>query len=219
MSNTLFAGAARIVINPPLGIGKIGTRLFGDPIQAIESNLTATALVLSNTSTKIVILALDLCTVATASANQLRDSVANALKIPRSHVLLNLSHNHSAPALPGYMPENFEPQFKAEYLKKLEGWLVEVAEKADNLLQPARVGTGWGESFIGVYRREFRGGQDVLGEVPDHEIDSSVGVIRVDDLDGNPIATVFRYSAHPVTVGPRSMVASTDYPGPAVGRD
>ena len=43
--------------------------------------------------------------------------------------------------------------------------------------------------------------RDVLGEVPDHPIDPSVGVIRVDDLDGNPIAVAFRYSAHPVTVG------------------
>ena len=55
----------------------------------------------------------------------------------------------------------------------------------------------------------------MLGEVPDHPIDPSVGVIRVDDLDGNPIAVVFRYSAHPVTVGSRSQVASSDYPGPA----
>ena len=55
----------------------------------------------------------------------------------------------------------------------------------------------------------------MLGEVPDHPIDPSVGVVRVDDLDGSPIAIAFRYSAHPVTVGGRSTVASTDYPGPA----
>ena len=40
-------------------------------------------------------------------------------------------------------------------------------------------------------------------------------MIRVDDLDGNPIAIGFRYSAHPVTVGGRSAVASADFPGPA----
>jgi hypothetical protein len=40
-------------------------------------------------------------------------------------------------------------------------------------------------------------------------------VVRVDDLDGRPIAILFRYSAHPVTIGPRSVVASSDYPGPA----
>ena len=87
--------------------------------------------------------------------------------------------------------------------------------EADAGLQPARIGCGWGESTIGVYRRETRDGRDVLGEVPGHPIDPSVGVIRVDDLDGSPIATVFRYSCHPVTMGPRSAVASSDYPGAA----
>jgi hypothetical protein len=46
MDGALHAGAARRTIDPPLGIGKIGGRLFGEPIQAIESDLTATALVL-----------------------------------------------------------------------------------------------------------------------------------------------------------------------------
>ena len=73
-------------------------------------------------------------------------------------------------------------------------------------VRPARIGCGWGESTIGVYRREERDGRDVLGEVPDHPIDPSVGVIRVDDVEGEPIAVVFRYSCHPVTMGPRSAV-------------
>jgi hypothetical protein len=101
------------------------------------------------------------------------------------------------------------------YERDLTRWLVEAAQEADAIKEPARLGSGWGESAIGVYRREQRDGHDVLGEVPGHPIDTSVGVLRVDDLDGRPIATVFRYSAHPVTVGSRSEVASTDYPGPA----
>jgi len=43
----LHAGAARRTINPRLGTMKIGGRLFGEPIQAIQSDLTATALVLA----------------------------------------------------------------------------------------------------------------------------------------------------------------------------
>ena len=133
-------------------------------------------------------------------------------------MLLNLSHNHSAPALPEFMAMTDTPEdipFRTRYEADLQRWLAEAALEADSRLQPARIGCGWGESTIGVYRRETRDGRDVLGEVPDHPIDSSVGVIRVDDLDGNPIATLFRYSAHPVTVGSRSQVASADYPGPA----
>ena len=218
MGRTLQAGAARRVINPQLGTGKAGLRLFGSPIQAIESDLTATVLVLGDDDTKVAVVATDLCVMSMAEAGELRTGVAEALGIPVSHVLLNLSHNHSAPALPEFMAMTDSPEdvpFRERYRRDLLEWLVEAAVEADGRLQPARIGCGWGESRIGVYRRVVRDGRDVLGEVPDHPIDSSVGVIRVDDLDGNPIATVFRYSAHPVTVGSRSMVASPDYPGPA----
>ena len=218
MSNTLYAGAARRVVNPPIGTGKGGLRLFGDPIQAIESDLTATVLVLGNDETKVALIATDLAVMSTGEARVLRSAVADALGVPASQVLLNLSHNHSAPTLPEFMSMTDSPDelaVKERYGRDLERWLVEAALEANAQLQPARIGAGWGESRIGVYRRESRDGRDVLGEVPGHPIDPSVGVVRVDDLDGNAIATVFRYSAHPVTVGPRSMVASTDYPGPA----
>lgn len=218
MPGTLYAGAAKQSINPPLGAIKIGGRLFGGPIQGIESDLTATALVLACDHSKVVILAVDLCTVFTPIANDLRERVARALDIPRSQLLFNESHDHSAPALPGYYSDSYESeeqQLNREYLSKLQDWVVQVAHEANHRLQPARIGAGWGECHIGVYRREVSDGRTVIGEVPGHPIDPSVGVIRVDDLDGKPIAIVFRYSCHPVTVGGRSMVASADFPGPA----
>ena len=212
----LYAGAARRFINPLLGTGKVGMRLFGDPIQAIESDLTVTALVLSNEVSKVVIIGVDLAVINRGEAAELRAVAAQALGIPTSHVLLNMSHTHSTPALPHFMSDSAENLvLKERYRNDLTRWLVEVVTEAERQLQPARIGAGWGECHIGVYRREFRDGHDVLGEVPGHPIDPSVGVIRVDDLEGKPIAILFRYSCHPVTVGPRSMVASPDFPGPA----
>ena len=102
MGRTLHAGAARRLINPLLGTGKAGLRLFGAPIQAIESDLTATVLVIGNDATNIALIATDLCVMSRTEACELRDGVAEALRMPVSHVLLNLSHNHSAPALPEY---------------------------------------------------------------------------------------------------------------------
>jgi hypothetical protein len=215
VDDTLHAGAARRTINPPLGIGKIGGRLFGDPIQWIESDLTATVLVLHGAGTKVAIVAVDLCTVESRHAETLRGDVADTIGVPLTHVLLNESHDHSAPALPGYYPDWYDSEFKEEYFTTLRRRIAEAAWEADDRLRPARIGSAWGESTIGVYRRELRDGSWGLGEVPDHPIDPSVGVIRVDDLDGNPIAVAFRYSAHPVTVGGRSALASADYPGPA----
>ncbi len=217
MSSTLYAGAARRVINPQLGTAKAGLRLFADPIQAVESDLTGSALVLSNGVTKLIILAIDLCVLSLQEATEIRNQVAQTLEIPLANIMLNLSHNHSSPALPGWLRDTSEQlRLKEIYKKQLTRWLVEAAVEADKNQRPARIGAGRGESLIGVYRRESNpDGRDILGEVPEHPIDPAVGVIRIDDLDGSPIATLFSYGCHPVTVGPRSMVASTDFPGPA----
>lgn len=223
MTRTLYAGAARRIINPWLGTRQTGFRLFGNPVQAIESDLTATALALSNGGAKVVIIGIDLSLVGIdlsmigqRPAQEMRALIAQALDIPIPHVLLNTSHTHSGVAMPEYMPDTEENMaLKIRYKRDLKRWLVEAATEANQNLQPARIGVGWGECHIGVYRREVRDGRDILGEDPDHPIDPSVGVIRVDDLDGRPIATVFRYSCHPVTMGPRSAVASSDFPGAA----
>ena len=217
MAGMLYAGIARRRINPPLGIDKAGLRLFADPIQAVESDLTATVLVISDGKTKVAIIACDLVVIPTLPAMEARSRVADAIGTPVSHAMLNFSHTHSSPALPGWTVDDPEQQrLKSNYQEKLFCWLVEAAQEADQQLEPARLGANWGESYIGVYRRETgQDGRDVLGEVPDHPIDPAVGVIRVDDLEGNPIAVLFSYGCHPVTVGPLSMVASTDFPGPA----
>ncbi|MBA2514719.1 MAG: hypothetical protein H0V26_10410 [Solirubrobacterales bacterium] len=54
MSRRLHAGVARRAVNPLLGTRQTGFRLLGNPVQAIESDLTATALVLGDGSTKVV---------------------------------------------------------------------------------------------------------------------------------------------------------------------
>jgi hypothetical protein len=217
MSSELYAGVARRIVNPMLGIRRIGPRIYGDPIQAIASDLTAAVCVLSNHETTIAILALDLCEMIPSVSTAIRVAVGDAIGVPVSHVLLNMSHNHSAPALPGYSPDTPEQQgLKERYCRDLTQSLVDAAVEAHRGMKPARIGAGWGESDIGVYRRETGpDGRDILGEVPEHPIDRSVGVIRVDDLDGGPIAILFSFGCHAVVVGPRSMVAATDYPGPA----
>ena len=211
------------MINPPLGTRQTGFRLFGNPVQAIESDLTATALVLSNGEAKAVLVAIDLSVLGIdlslrgeRPAQEMRVRAAEALGIPVSHVMLNTSHVHSGVALPEYAPDTPEQlRLKGRYKQDLARMIVEACVEANERLQPARAGFGLGESRIGVYRREVRDGRDVLGEVPDHPIDASVGVIRIDDLNGEPIATLFRYSCHPVTMGPLSAVVSSDFPGPA----
>src|SRR5438067_1613401 len=143
MSNELLAGAARRVINPLLGTGKGGLRLFGDPIQAIESDLTATALAIGSDGTTLVVIALDLCILTPREALALRGAVAEAVGVPVEHVLLNLSHNHSSPTLREFMAMTDEPEdvvLRERYERDLTRWLTEAAVEARENLRPARLG-------------------------------------------------------------------------------
>jgi hypothetical protein len=194
-----------------------GLRLFADPIEAIESDLTATALVLSNDQVKLVIIGLDAGWMSLADALANRKRIGDAVGTPASHVMINLSHTHSAPIFPGFGPDAPEdlPDIRA-YGKRVFDSLVDVTVDADKQRIPARIGAAFGEAPIGIYRRELKpDGTVALGEDPGVQIDHSVGVIRLDDLDGGVIAILFSYGCHPVTIGPRHPVASSDFPGPA----
>ena len=191
MGTTLYAGAARRAINPQLGTGKAGPaavrladpgdreRPDGDgarPRRRRHEGRADRDRPLRDQHGR-----------GRPPARRRRRGARHA-RLPRPP---EPEPQPQRPALPEFMAMTDSAEdvpFRVRYERDLLRWLVEAALEADGRLQPARIGSGWGESTIGVYRRETRDGRDVLGEVPDHPIDPSVGVIRVDDLDGNPIA-------------------------------
>jgi hypothetical protein len=78
------------------------------------------------------------------------------------------------------------------------------------------LGTDKGDAHVGVNRREVdENGNVFLGENLDGIIDHEVRVIRVDDVSGRPLAVVFAYGCHTVTMGPKCLAWSPDFVGPA----
>ena len=213
----LYAGTGRRLINPPLGIRTFGFSSREGLVQGIESDLTATALVLSDERDKVVIVATDTGWMELSVMTRLRESVAEVVGTTVSHVMINLNHTHSSPSMPEWFPdEPTQISLQSTYQENLCEWITDAAREADESRKPARIGAVWGDSNIGVYRRETdNDGEIFLGEVPNHSTDSAVGVLRVDDMGGHTIAIVFSYGCHPVTIGPKSMMASPDFPGAA----
>ncbi len=218
----LQAGIARRIINPPLGVKTVGFTSREGVVEAIESDLTATCLVLASrdrdrVTAKVAIVSLDLCMAAPERVLEWRRAIGDAIGTSPSHVMINFNHTHSGPALPDRPPEfEFQRPMLQAYQDTMVARMVEAAVEADRGLADARVAAGWGESRIGINRREVGpDGMVFLGEAPEKAIDPAVGVIRVDDLGGRPLAVLFSYGCHTVVVGPRSPVISPDFPGAA----
>jgi len=181
----LRVGASSININPPMGLRKGGFRLFGEPISSVDDDIELGVAVVQSGGTTVAVIVCDLENATVAEANEFRDLVAGVVGVPRSHVLFNVSHNHSAPTMSG---NNGQP-LPAEDRERTEAYQRGVLEKLSECtaaalqsMREARMGVGWGSADLNVYRREFQGAQDVLGEVLERPVDDSV--VRV--IAGRP---------------------------------
>lgn len=216
----LTAGAAGRAIQVEPGLPGAGLRLWSEPFLGQETPLEVRSIVATSRGETVVLLGNDVLTVPDPLAQRVREVAAAAAGTKPSHVLVNASHAHSVPPLPGY-PLTDPSDDRAAVARWGEQFVLAVetaTREAANARRPARLGWGWGSTPIGVYRRQFdEQGHDHLGEVPERPIDRSVGVVRVDDLDGQPIAVLFSASCHAVLHGPVPRETSSDYPGAARG--
>lgn len=216
-NRVLRAGVARVDITPSIGIRMMGYTVQECVSESVERELTATALVLSDGTTKTALIACDLLFVQSPHVDLIRQRVAEALGIDAHHVLINASHTHLGPMLPGWHCDSPEQQQMQQcYLAKLKESLCRGARIADQRLQPARIGAGKGHAPIGINRRErLADGTILIGENPSGVVDHEVGVIRIDDLSGQSIAVVMSAAAHTIVLGPKTPQLSPDFVGPA----
>ena len=212
----LQAGVYRVDITPPVGISMVGYYARKGVSEGIERPLTATTVVLADDKTKIAIVSCDIIFIQSPEVDEIRRGIADVIGTEWSRVLINCSHTHCGPTLPSFMRESGDQlAMQQNYVANLKKLLLGCAVAANHTLRPARAGAGIGAANIGINRREKDAdGKIFLGENPGGPMDPDVGVIRIDDR-GRPIAVLFSYGCHTVTMGPKCLMLTPDFPGPA----
>lgn len=213
---TLLAGVARADITPPVGIDLGGFYTRIGPSTHVLDPLTATALLLRCGKTGVLIVSCDLLSFRGELGLEVRRVMADAVSLPAENVLLAASHTHSGPVLGAHLRNSLHTgeELPIAYRTNLLNVLTGLAQMAILDLQPARLAPGEGRADIGVNRRErVPSGRIVIGMNADGPADDMVGVLRVDALDGSPLAVVVNYTCHPIVLGPQSRAISADYPG------
>jgi hypothetical protein len=100
------------------------------------------------------------------------------------------------------------------YAETVLNGIVEAVRRASEKLKPARVGFGVGNANLNVNRRaRMAGGGFWLGVNPDGPSDKTVGVVKVEDLAGRPIAVLINYAVHCVMLGYMNREISADLAG------
>lgn len=208
------AAATSADITPPLQLRLWGYSDRKDGATGVLDPLYAKILVLDDGSNRLGLVTLDLGrTFGPPFTDALRERVKASAKIQQ--VFFMASHTHSGPVIDDAYPEGGIPPWETEAKEKIATAL----EQAAGRLTPARIGTGYGQCYVGHNRRLLRPDGTVTmlwrnaTKTPTSPVDPTVGVIRIDDSSGKPLAILVNYSCHPVVLGPDNSQYSADFPG------
>jgi len=95
-------------------------------------------------------------------------------------------------------------RFSAEYPGELEAGIIEAINEAASNVREARI--GWGSKQIDMNRNRHT-------KIEPKPRDAELSVIRFDDLDGEPMALLVNFAAHPTNLSAIDLRFSAEYPG------
>lgn len=217
MSTTLLAGVASADITPPIGIAHAnwGAQTH-ERAAGIDLPLTVTALAIGDGETTSLIVDVDCCWLWNPLYQECLDAIVALTDLPPEAIRISYTHTHSAPA--GGSSQSWVAggtEMMASYYANLNQCAAGAAWTALRSMAPARISAGTGVSDISVNRRYQRpdDGVVVVGRNWDGPRDPEVRVLRLDRLDGSPLAAIAHFGCHPITVGPDNDLITPDYPG------
>jgi neutral ceramidase len=214
----LFAGAARVKLEPPVGLAMLG---YGSRIghnAGVHDDLAAQALVLSDGASKVAIAGVDVLAIGIRIADDIRDRVAAKTDIPADSILVCATHTHSAPAFNIFATPR--PDAKPvegrdlEWERALPGKIATAIIQANENLEPATLRCATAPFTLGINRRLMRPHHQIqLAANRSGPADAEVIALGAYRRDGSAIAYLMNYPCHGVVLCEDNLLYSRDWPG------
>lgn len=199
---SLQAGIARTQITPFWGVELAGWGYYLNRTwKQVRDHLASTALVLDDGKTTVAIVAVDMLYADADFVQRVRKEVWATTKLSPKSICVTFSHSHNAPTAALIRGAG---EMEEQYLNWAVKQIATSVAQAWQQRKPCRF-------YVGQTRLDgwtFNRTRD-LGPV-----DTTMGVWRIDHVDGEPMACVVNYQAHPTVMmglGPEDV--SRDFPG------
>ena len=189
--------------------------------QKIKDPLYAKTLVLDDGNTRLVIVTMDVTAIGGRKISdymlndvgedflpELRACIEAGLNIPGMNVLVNASHTHP----PGRLLCNDAEQVSRVYeaVQRAAGNLVEVkigvGSAAENRISVNRTLRLKDETHWSLRHTNPSPWNEEIEEYG--PLDTEVGVLRIDRLDGNPLAVVYNFACHLLFADPEGSISA-----------
>jgi hypothetical protein len=227
---TFWAGASAVDATPPVGVplagyGNGNRRLsfpdldpfnyhtFLRPSSGVRDPVYAKALVLDDGTERVCIVALDaIATEGMIVELAVTQAQARGFSLPLERVLVCSSHTHSGPGTVStkiFWELNAADLFHGAVRQGYVDAVADALVAAEQAIQPARIGVST-HVLAGVTKNRREQRSRYLDR---DDVDEQLGILRVDDLSGNAIATVWNYAIHGTVLGKNTTDYSADIMG------
>lgn len=193
MMTFLQAGFGKSVITPRVGAKLIG--YFNRPgvSTGIHDDLYARSLIITSGDRTVALCSVELLWLWSSFVEQVRQAVVARCGLQAENIFIFCTHTHSGPS-----PFN-EADWDAPLVERIADAIV----AAYNSQQAARLQFGFGQlQGYNINRRWLN-----------RPADPSVAVMRVDTINGRPLALLGNYACHAVVMGYDNLLISADWPG------
>ena len=204
----LLAGFSKSNISPPIGAPLAGFAAREGMCEGVHDELYARALVLESDGKAVAFVSVDVLALPSDFVNAVRENIRAGTGIRRDAIVIASTHTHAGQVT---IKTFFNPDdsLDQDLMGHIADAIVGSVNGAWAARRPARVGVGSGRvGGIGVNRR-----------TPDKQpVDEEIGIIKVEDRDGQLQAVLVNYSCHPTVLGSDNLLATGDFPYFAVDR-
>lgn len=195
------AGAAMRVITPDPLLPVSGG--VGEPQATTTKHgeLTARAMVLSDTKTTIAIVSIDALGFPSVLGDRVRKLVP---RLPGHSILIGATHTHSAPDCYGFPLPSGKFSGDLNYMQRVCEKAAEAINEALDHMQPATLKVASDKAAEGIAYNYYA----------PQLYDRRMGVIQTVAADGKVIGTLVNYAIHPEVLGSDAGIISPDCIGP-----
>lgn len=213
----LLAGTGRCDITPAPGTPQGGwgaqTHQRGS---GADMPFYATALVLSDGEEPAAIVDVDAIGFDREWTDKILEAIVDLTGLRRERIRFSCTHTHSGPNTFRLATISEGLDMALGYLESLPRRIAAAVWQARENLRPARCAAGAGSCAINVNRRlRLSDGAVVVGRNWPGVTDPTLRVVRFDDLDERPLATIVHYACHGTTMAWQTRMFTPDFPGPA----
>ena len=160
------------------------------PFVGIHDDVYTRALVLDDGANRTVIVSIEVTAVPDAA--QIVKDVAQAAGIPEAKVLVAATHTHNVPLVFFHTPQPDKVQ--KQEIDRIHQAAVQAVRDAVSHLEPARIAFARGEAWVNVNNGEQAGLK--TGYDPKGPSDKTLDVVRLEKMNGQPLALVVNYASH-----------------------